>query len=83
MCGYDIKSQSGKIKQLGEFYGVKKDPNPAALLFAVHSYYALFMKFLAAEIATMFNPLSASFLARLHQTGSTERLREELSGFMS
>ncbi len=78
VCGYDIKSPSSKIKQLGEFYGVKKDPNPAALLFAVHSYYALFMKFLAAEIATMFNPLSASFLARLHQTGSTERLREEL-----
>lgn len=78
VCGYDIKSPSSKIKQLGEFYGVKKDPNPAALLFAVHSYYALFMKFLAAEIATMFNPLSASFLARLHQTGSPERLREEL-----
>jgi len=78
VCGYDIKSPSSKIKQLGEFYGVKKDPNPAALLFAVHSYYALFMKFLAAEIATMFNPLSASFLARLHQTGSAERLREEL-----
>ena len=57
---------------------MKKDPNAAALLFAVHSYYALFMKFLAAEIATMFNPLSASFLARLHQTGSAERLREEL-----
>jgi len=78
VCGYDIKSPSSKIKQLGEFYGVKKDPNPAALLFAVHSYYALLMKFLAAEIATMFNPLSASFLARLHQTGSPERLREEL-----
>ena len=78
VCGYDIKSPSSKIKQLGEFYGVKRDPNPAALLFAVHRYYALFMKFLAAEIATMFNPLSASFLARLHQTGSTERLREEL-----
>ena len=78
VCGYDIKSPSSKIKQLGEFYGVKKDPNPAALLFAVHSYYALFMKFLAAEIATTFNPLSASFLARLHQTGSSEKLRAEL-----
>jgi hypothetical protein len=78
VCGYDIKAPSSKIKQLGEFYGVKKDPNPAALLFAVHSYYALFMKFLAAEIATMFNPLSASFLAGLHQAGSSEKLREKL-----
>ncbi|MBI4487689.1 MAG: N-6 DNA methylase [Deltaproteobacteria bacterium] len=78
VCGYDIKSPSSKIKQLGEFYGVKKDPNPAALLFAVHSYYALFMKFLAAEIATLFNPLSTSFLARIHQSGSAEKLREEL-----
>jgi SAM-dependent methyltransferase len=78
VCGYDIKNPSSKIKLLGDFYGVKKDPNPAALLFAVHSYYALFMKFLAAEIATMFNPLSTSFLARLHQTGSSERLKEEL-----
>lgn len=78
VCGYDIKTPSSKIKQLGEFYGVKKDPNPAALLFAVHSYYSLFMKFLAAEIATLFNPLSTSFLARLHQTGSSENLSEEL-----
>ena len=78
VCGYDIKSPSSKIKQLGDFYGVKKDPNPAALLFAVHSYYALFMKFLAAEIATLFNPLSTSFLARIHQSGSSEKLREEL-----
>jgi len=78
VCGYDIKSPSSKIKQLGEFYGVKKDPNAAALLFAVHSYYALFMKFLAAEIATMFNPLSASFLASLHQAGSSEKLIEKL-----
>jgi hypothetical protein len=78
VCGYDIKRPSSKIKQLGEFYGVKKDPNPAALLFAVHSYYALFMKFLAAEIATMFTAFSASFLARLHQTGSSEKLKEEL-----
>jgi len=78
VCGYDIKTPSSKVKQLGEFYGVKKDPNPAALLFSVHSYYALFMKFLAAEIATMFSTLSTSFLARLHQTGSSEKLREEL-----
>ncbi len=78
VCGYDIKNPSSKIKQLGEFYGVKKDPNAAALLFAVHSYYALFMKFLAAEIATMFTAFSASFLARLHQTGSSEKLKEEL-----
>jgi len=78
VCAYDIKSPSSKIKQLGEFYGVKKDPNPAALLFAVHSYYALFMKFLAAEIATTFNPLSTSFLAGVHGTGSAERLQEKL-----
>jgi hypothetical protein len=36
------------------------------------------MKFLAAEIATMFNPLSASFLAGLHEAGSSEKLREKL-----
>lgn len=53
VCGYDIKTPSSKIKRLGEFYGVKRDPNPASLLFAVHGYYALLMKFLAAEIVTL------------------------------
>jgi len=78
VCGYDVNKLSPKIKELADFYGVHKNPNAAALLFAVHSYYALFMKFLAAEIATTFNPLSASFLQRLHQTGSSKRLQEEL-----
>jgi SAM-dependent methyltransferase len=78
VCGYDVTKLSPKIKELADFYGVHKNPNPAALLFAVHSYYALFMKFLAAEIATTFNPLSASFLQRLHQTGSSKRLQQEL-----
>lgn len=50
VCGYDVDSPSDKIKKLAEFshLGVK-DPKPAELLFAVHTYYALFMKLLAAQ----------------------------------
>ena len=56
VCGYDVDNPSDKIKKLAEFYGLQdKDLKPAELLFALHTYYALFMKLLAAEIVAFFH----------------------------
>src|SRR6266542_5124022 len=48
VCGYDVDNPSEKIKLLAEFYGIehRRTFRPAELLFAVHTYYALFIKLL-------------------------------------
>lgn len=51
VCAYSPE----KIKGLEEVYGIAKDKvDYEALLFAVHTYYALVMKLLAAEAAVLF-----------------------------
>jgi hypothetical protein len=56
VCGYDVENVSDKLKKLADFYLVKGKPQPAQLLFAVHTYYAILIKLLAAEIVSFFNP---------------------------
>lgn len=77
--GYDVSSLDEKIKTLADFYGIGGTPSPPDLLFAVHTYYALFMKLLAAEIMNYFNPLFPSVLAKFHQAPTSEKLRRELT----
>jgi len=51
VCAYSPE----KIRGLEQVYGIReKDVDYEALLFAVHSYYALVMKILAAEAAVLF-----------------------------
>ncbi len=77
VCGYDIHGQNPKVRQLADHYQVSH-PSPSALLFAVHTYYALFMKMLAAEIVSAFSPLGTSALKRLVSAPTPAKLREEL-----
>lgn len=57
VCGYDIDSPSTKIAELGKTYDVGLKPDPAPLLFALQTYYALFIKLLAGEIINFFHKL--------------------------
>jgi hypothetical protein len=90
VCGYDVNSPSEKIKKLGEFYGIYCTPlferggggiygapKPAELLFAVHTYYALFMKLLASEIVAFFHKLPTP-LQKMMQAGTSNKLRREM-----
>ncbi len=78
VCGYDVDSPSDKIKKLAEFYGVRmKGVKPAEMLFAVHSYYAIFMKLLASEIVAFFHKLPTP-LHKMIQAGTTNRLKREM-----
>ncbi len=77
VCGYDIHGQNTKVNKLADHYDVP-DPDPAELLFAVHSYYAIFMKMLAAEIVSSFSPLGTSTLKKLISAPTSARLRDEL-----
>lgn len=77
VCGYDIHGQNAKISKLADHYMVT-DPRPSELLFAVHTYYAIFMKLLAAEIVATFSPLGTSTLKRLIAAPTSAKLRNEL-----
>jgi hypothetical protein len=78
VCGYDVENLSDKVKKLADFYVVKGKPQPAALLFAVHSYYAILIKLLAAEIVSFFNPWMPRQVERLQSATSSAKLKREL-----
>ncbi len=78
VCGYDVENPSDKIKKLAEFYQVGvKNLKPAELLFAVHTYYALFMKLLASEIVAFFHKLPTP-LQKMMQAGTSAKLKREM-----
>ncbi len=77
VCGYDIHGRSSRIDKLGSHYLIPY-ANPAQLLFAVHTYYALLIKLLAAEIVASLSPLGLSTLKKLFDAPTSEKLRLEL-----
>lgn len=77
VCGYDVEGRNEKIRQLGSHYGLR-NAKPAELLFSLHTYYAVFMKFLAAEIAGAFSPLGVSVVKRCVNAATSDKLRHEM-----
>jgi len=78
VCGYDVDNPSDKIKKLAEFYHVSvRGFKPAELLFAVHTYYALFMKLLASEIVAFFHKLPTP-LQKMMRAGTSNKLKQEM-----
>lgn len=77
VCGYDVNGRNTKIEKLAEHYGIN-DAAAAPLLFAVHTYYAIFMKFLAAEITSPMEGLGLSELKQAVSAPSSEALREQM-----
>ena len=78
VCGYEVDNPSEKIRKLADYYCVRaKGLKPAELLFAVHTYYAIFMKLLASEIVAFFHKLPTP-LQKMMQAGTTNKLRQEM-----
>jgi len=77
VCGYDIHGRSSRIDKLGRHYLVP-NARPAELLFSVHTYYAILIKLLAAEIVSSFSPLGMSALKKLVDAPTSQKLRLEL-----
>ena len=80
VCGYNVDEPTEKIKRLAEEYGVSiKGLKSANLLFSLHTYYALFMKLLAAELVSSVHQLPGGTpLRRMMQAVTSEKLRREL-----
>lgn len=77
VCGYNVHGSNLKIKKLAEYYMIRK-AQPAALLFSLHTYYAIFIKLLATEIVTSFSPFGTSTLKKLVSAPTSEKLRSDL-----
>jgi len=55
VCGYEPGSSKLDVKALGRRFGVKQtNPEAFPLFFAIHSYYATFIKLLAVQIASYY-----------------------------
>lgn len=78
VCGYNIEVQNAKVKKLGDHYGLSSTVRPAELLFAIHSYYGVFIKFLAAEIVSSFSPLGASIVKKCLGAPTSAALKREM-----
>ncbi|RIK80285.1 MAG: hypothetical protein DCC68_11275 [Planctomycetota bacterium] len=78
VCGYDVDSPSDKIKKLAAYYGIREQGlAPAEMLFAVHTYYAVFMKLLASEIVAFFHKLPTP-LQKMIQAPTSAKLKREM-----
>lgn len=78
VCGYDVENPSDKIRELANSYSIPiQGLRPAELLFVLHTYYALFMKLLAAEIVSFFRQLPSP-LEKMIQAPTSNKLRREV-----
>jgi hypothetical protein len=78
VCGYSVDKPTDKIAKLAEHYDIPKATKPAELLFAVHSYYAIFIKFLATEIVAPFSPMRTSKIKKCVAAPTSEALKREM-----
>jgi len=78
VCGYNVYDPTPKIKLLADFYEIGQNKvKTAELLFAIHTYYALFMKLLASEIMAFFHNIPTP-LEKMIRSDSTNKLKKEM-----
>jgi hypothetical protein len=77
VCGYDVENPRTRIRELGDGYSLP-DATPAEILFALHTYYALLMKLLAAHVASGFQRIAASPIAEIDRAPTSEAARDRL-----
>lgn len=66
VCGYDFETKKLEIRELLKIFHInKEDDDLPIIIFAIHTYYAIFIKLLAAETLTYFRHREKSFLSML------------------
>lgn len=81
VCGADNLKSTESLKPLVELYAVAEsveDVDVSKLLFCAHTYFALFMKFMAAEIISFYHKLP-SVSQSAQKAGSSIKLKTELN----
>jgi hypothetical protein len=79
VCGYEALSSNSEVARLVELYALgQKGVDFRLLLFCAHTYYALVMKLLSAEIVGVYHGLP-SITQKVLRTASTAGLKRELA----
>ena len=69
VCGYDFDTKKIEIQELFNTFDIKnKNIDLSQIIFAIHTYYALFIKLLGAETLTYFRHRDKSFLSNLNNS---------------
>lgn len=67
VCGYEFDTKKIEIKELLSTFEIEdEDIDLSKIIFAIHTYYALFIKLLGAETLTYFKHRDKSFLSSLN-----------------
>jgi hypothetical protein len=77
VCGVDLDKNNDNFKTLAKHYGFET-AKPAELLFCIHTFYAIFMKFLAAQIVGAFAAFGLSVLKKCVAAPSSSKLCREM-----
>jgi len=77
VCGYDVDNPLTRSRCWPTLRRAAQGFQPAELLFAVHTYYAVFMKLLAAEIRGVL-PQTPHALAKMMQATTVLKLKREM-----
>ena len=75
VCGYKVLTQRGDaVETLAKNLGIT-NVDGAFFLFALHTYYSIFIKFLGSEIVSAFSSFTASIIQRCVNASSANALR--------
>jgi SAM-dependent methyltransferase len=80
ICGHNVDKPTDKIVSLAEQYGIdSKALKAPQLLFSLHTYFAFFIKLLAAELVSSVHQLPGGTpLRKMAQAPSSAKLKREL-----
>ena len=79
-CGYDALQSGTSLQELADLYeieGADGHVDLSKLLFCAHTYFALFMKIMAAEIVSFYHRLP-SFSQKAQRAATSQKLNAEL-----
>lgn len=78
VSGFTAEKGKQSLTELAAQYSLPSSAGQPQLLFSLQTYYAIFMKLLAAEIASVFSPLSTSPAKRWLNAPSMAALKREV-----